>query len=109
MEATSILEKECLAKDKCKANAEAVEYPSKDTVTCTTVEDFSEEKDVPEMSHRVYDFNMVKQKTLPRISFGNTGLLKAFSSHSKSYIIMWTLMPISLTVCIIILLLYWLG
>lgn len=86
-----------------------ISLPAEIDVDVSTAEEFSQEKFAPEASTRVYDFNMVKQKTLPRITFGNNGIFRAFSSHSKSYIVACVLMPLSLVICIAILIFYFLS
>ncbi|CAL8100296.1 unnamed protein product [Orchesella dallaii] len=50
---------------------------------CPTVE-FSQEKDAPEVSVRVYDFDMVKMKTLPRNQYK---IFTSCSSQPTSYVL----------------------
>jgi len=72
--------------------------------------EFSEEKDAPEMSTRVYDFEMVKEKTLPRVQLGGggRGVVEFCTSQPKTHLLAWSLMGTSLIVCTIIFVLFWL-
>jgi len=67
--------------------------------------EFSEEK---ELSTRVYDFDMVKEKTLPRrLHLGSGGLLQFCSSQPKTHLLAWSLMGTSVVVSIIVFVVYW--
>jgi len=71
--------------------------------------EFSEEKDVPEMSTRVYDFDMVKDKTLPRrVRLGGRSLVQFFSRRPTAQTLTYSLLGTTLVVCVIMILLYFL-
>lgn len=81
---------------------------SKDSFSKGPSVDFSEEKDAPEVTTRVYDFNMVKLKTLPRNFVGSKACYDFCSSQPKAYYLVWALMGVSIIVCTVVVILFWL-